>query len=110
MAGTEQEKVAAFRWARDELRDWLGGWLEEQQAPRRMSRQRQALGIALFVLAVAAVVWPTLGVAAAAAVIVAGALGGMFLGAVELVTSGGACIVRTVGGEIVSGRSAEAAA
>jgi hypothetical protein len=77
VAGTDDEKLRAFRWARDLLREWTAEWLENLQPPsQRRRRVLQAAGLVVLAVAASGIAWwrvdgPTAVVIAAVGVVVA---------------------------------------
>jgi arsenate reductase (thioredoxin) len=57
-SGTAEQRLEAFRWARDELREWIRQWLAEQDAaPNRARRPVLVLGLGLLLCGAAALGW-----------------------------------------------------
>ena len=58
VSGTPEQQLEAFRWARDELREWIQQWLAEQDAaPNRARRPLLVVSLGLLVCGAAALGW-----------------------------------------------------
>ena len=76
--GTEDEKLNAFRWARNQLSEWIREWLEDQEQPSRLNTRLVQIAAVVVLIGIATgIAWWNVGAMMAAVVGAAGLTGVM---------------------------------